>query len=142
MKLSSLFNITRKKDEQGLLASKITEISIKLKDQQDKLDETMRKLEERDRDLFDKVVRSQENGEMTRATIYAQEISEIRKIMKIVYTARLAIEKVRIRLETIHDIQGVSLVIGPVGRTLESLKEQVREWLQKWPYLWTQLLVA
>ncbi|MEM0020198.1 MULTISPECIES: cell division protein CdvB [Metallosphaera] len=126
MKLSSLFNITRKKDEQGLLASKITEISIKLKDQQDKLDETMRKLEERDRDLFDKVVRSQENGEMTRATIYAQEISEIRKIMKIVYTARLAIEKVRIRLETIHDIQGVSLVIGPVGRTLESLKEQVR----------------
>nr|WP_238026045.1 Snf7 family protein [Metallosphaera javensis (ex Hofmann et al. 2022)] len=97
-----------------------------MRDQQDKLDETMRKLEDRDKDLFDKVVRSQENGEMTRATIYAQEISEIRKIMKIVYTARLAIEKVRIRLETIHDIQGVSSMIGPVGRTLESLKEQVR----------------
>ncbi|MEM3946756.1 MAG: cell division protein CdvB [Metallosphaera sp.] len=127
MKLSLHFSFNPwKKDERASLSMKITEISIKLKDQQDKLDEAMRKLEERDKDLFDKAVRSQANGEHARATIYAQEISDIRKIMKIVYTARLAIEKVRIKLETIHDLQGISLVLGPIGRTLENLKEQIR----------------
>ncbi|AWS00013.1 cell division protein CdvB [Metallosphaera hakonensis] len=127
MKLSSLFNFSpKKREDRESLSAKITEISIKLKDQQDRLDEAMRKLEERDKDLFDRVVRSQANGESARATIYAQEISDIRKIMKIVYTARLAIEKVRLKLETIHDLQGISLVLVPVSRTLENLKEQIR----------------
>ena len=108
------------------LAYRITEISIKLKDQQDKLDEAMRRLKERDRELFDKAVRSQMNGETARATIYAQEISDIRKMMKTMYTAYLAIEKVRLKLDTVQELQGVSLVLLPVAKILGDLKEHIR----------------
>ncbi|QKQ99321.1 cell division protein [Metallosphaera tengchongensis] len=126
MKISlPIFTSSNKKRKEDLSA-KITEVSLKLKDQQDRLDEALRRLEDRDKDLFDKAVRSHMNGESARATIYAQEISDIRKIMKIIYTARLAIEKVRLKLDTVHELQGISLVLAPVGRILENLKEQIR----------------
>lgn len=63
---------------------------------------------------------------MAKATIYAQEISDIRKMIKIIYTAFLAIEKVRIKLDTVQELQGVSLVLLPVMKVLGQLKDQIR----------------
>lgn len=123
-KLSSIFNTDRKKKIQ--LSKMITEISLKLKDQQDRLDEAIRRLKERDKELFEKVVRAQIEGDMARATIYAQEISDIRKMIKIIYTAYLAIEKVRLKLDTVQELQGVSLVLFPVMKILNELKEQIK----------------
>ncbi|AAY80707.1 cell division protein CdvB [Sulfolobus acidocaldarius] len=123
-KLSIIFNSDRKRKVH--LSKAITEISLKLKEQQDRLDEAIRRLRERDKDLFEKVIRSQIEGDIARATIYAQEISDIRKMIKIIYTAYLAIEKVRLKLDTVQELQGVSLVLFPVMRILGELKEQVR----------------
>lgn len=120
----SYFNSDKKKKEQ--LGRLLTEISIKLKDQQTRLDESIRRLKERDKDLFDKVVRAQIDGDIARATIYAQEISDIRKMIKIIYTAYLAIEKVRLKLDTVQELQGVSLVLFPIVKILGELKDQIR----------------
>ncbi|BCU71234.1 cell division protein CdvB [Stygiolobus caldivivus] len=123
-KFSSIFNSDRKRKIQ--LNKVITEISLKLKDQQDRLDEAIRRLKERDKELFEKVVRAQIEGDMARATIYAQEISDIRKMIKIIYTAYLAIEKVRLKLDTVQELQGVSLVLFPVMKILGELKDQIK----------------
>jgi division protein CdvB (Snf7/Vps24/ESCRT-III family) len=120
----SYFNSDKKKKEQ--LGRLLTEISIKLKDQQTRLDESIRRLKDRDKDLFDKVVRAQIDGDIARATIYAQEISDIRKMIKIIYTAYLAIEKVRLKLDTVQELQGVSLVLFPIVKILGELKDQIR----------------
>ncbi|MCI2414965.1 MAG: Snf7 family protein [Candidatus Aramenus sp.] len=120
----SYFNNDKKKKEQ--LGRLLTEISIKLKDQQTRIDESIRRLKDRDKELFDKVVRAQIDGDFAKATIYAQEISEIRKIIKVFYTAYLAIEKVRLRLDTVQEVQGVSLVLFPIVRILEGLKDQIK----------------
>ena len=120
----SYFNSDKKKKEQ--LGRLLTEISIKLKDQQTRLDESIRRLKERDKDLFDKVVRAQIDGDIARATIYAQEISDIRKMIKIIYPAYLAIEKVRLKLDTVQELQGVSLVLFPIVKILGELKDQIR----------------
>ncbi|BFH74269.1 cell division protein CdvB [Sulfurisphaera javensis] len=123
-KISSFFNNDRKRKAQ--LGKVITEISLKLKDQQDRLDEAIRRLRERDKELYEKVIRAQIEGDMAKATIYAQEISDIRKMIKIIYTAFLAIEKVRIKLDTVQELQGVSLVLLPVMKVLGQLKDQIR----------------
>ena len=123
-KFYSLFNNDRKRKAQ--LSKVIIDISLKLKDQQDRLDEAIRRLRERDKELYEKVIRAQIEGDMAKATIYAQEISDIRKIIKIIYTAYLAIEKVRIKLDTVKELQGVSLVLLPIMKVLEQLKDQIR----------------
>jgi division protein CdvB (Snf7/Vps24/ESCRT-III family) len=123
-KLSSIFNNDKKRKVQ--LGKMITEISLKLKEQQDRLDEAIRRLKERDKELFEKVVRAQIEGDVARATIYAQEISDIRKMIKIIYTAYLAIEKVRLKLDTVQELQGVSLVLFPVMKILGELKDQIK----------------
>ncbi|MFP3226195.1 MAG: Snf7 family protein, partial [Sulfolobaceae archaeon] len=98
-KISSLFNNDKKRKAQ--LGKLLTEISLKLKDQQNRLEEAIHRLKDRDKELFEKVIRAQIEGDMARATIYAQEISDIRKMIKIIYTAFLAIEKVRLKLDTV-----------------------------------------
>ncbi|MQL55319.1 cell division protein CdvB [Acidianus ambivalens] len=120
----SRFNGDKKKRAQ--LGKLLTEISIKLKDQQSKLEEGMHRLKERDKELFEKLVRAQIEGDTARATIYAQEISDIRKMIKIIYTAFLAIEKVRLKLDTVQELQGVSLVLFPVVKILGELKDQIK----------------
>ncbi|QIW24130.1 cell division protein [Sulfolobus sp. S-194] len=123
-KISSFFNNDKKRKAQ--LGKIITEISLKLKDQQDRLDEAIRRLRDRDKELYEKVIRAQIEGDMAKATIYAQEISDIRKMIKIIYTAFLAIEKVRIKLDTVQELQGVSLVLLPVMKVLGQLKDQIK----------------
>lgn len=123
-KFSSIFNNDKKRRTQ--LGKVIIDISLKLKEQQDRLDEGMRRLRERDKELYEKVVRAQIEGDIAKATIYAQEISDIRKIIKIIYTAYLAIEKVRIKLDTVKELQGVSLVLLPIMKVLNQLKDQIR----------------
>ncbi|AWR97746.1 cell division protein [Acidianus sulfidivorans JP7] len=123
LSIFSRFSSDKKKKIQQV---NITEISIKLKDQQTKLDESLHRLKERDKDLFSKVVRAQIEGDSARATIYAQEIADIRKMMKIIYTAFLAIEKVRLKLDTVKELQGVSLVLFPVAKILGEMKEQIK----------------
>ena len=123
-KFYSLFNNDKKRRTQ--LSKVIIDISLKLKEQQDRLDEAMRRLRDRDKELYEKVVRAQIEGDVAKATIYAQEISDIRKIIKIIYTAYLAIEKVRIKLDTVKELQGVSLVLLPIMKVLNQLKDQIR----------------
>jgi len=127
--ISSLFNLSlfhSDKKEKEKLTEQLTAISLKLKDQQTRLEETIRRLKEKDKDLFSRVVRAQEEGEDARAKIYAQEIAEIRKFIKIIYTATLALEKVRIKLETVRELQGASIVLGPIVKILGDLKDQVK----------------
>jgi division protein CdvB (Snf7/Vps24/ESCRT-III family) len=104
----------------------ITEISIRIKEIQDKLEESLRRLKDRDRELFEKTVRSKLDGDEARAIIYAQEISDIRKMIKVIYTAVLALEKVRLKLETVHELQNFSSVIFPVVKILDELKLQIK----------------
>jgi|BEDMetMinimDraft_2_1075160.scaffolds.fasta_scaffold00037_30 division protein CdvB (Snf7/Vps24/ESCRT-III family) len=112
----------RKEDLGNLLVG----VAVRLKEQQRKLDEAKRRLQERDSDLFQKVKRAYLEDDRVKASIYAQEIADIRKMIKVIYTAYLALEKVVLKLETVQTIQDVSIVLSPTLKILEGLKEQVR----------------
>ncbi len=107
------------------LKRKITHIIIMIKEQQDKLDELLFRLEERGRDLFDKTVKAYVAKDMARATIYAGEVAEIRKIAKMVATTKLALEKVALRLETISQLGDAAMAMAPIAGLLQNLRNQI-----------------
>ena len=75
------------------------------------------KLSKRDRELFDTCVFHAKKGSKARATVYANEIAEIRRILSILEYTKLAVERAIVRLDTLR-------VISP---TLEPLHEAFRE---------------
>jgi len=75
------------------------------------------KLAKRDRELFNMCVFYTKKGSKARATVYANEIVEIRRVLSILEYTRLAVERAILRLETLR-------VISP---TLEPLKEAFKE---------------
>jgi len=83
------------------------------------------KLAKRDRELFNECALYLSKGLKSRATIYANEIAEIRKIMSIIQNLQLSLEKAILRLETfrtvtptLEDIKGA---FSEVKGTLESV---------------------
>ncbi|MEM2915237.1 MAG: hypothetical protein QXH91_07555, partial [Candidatus Bathyarchaeia archaeon] len=64
------------------------------------LSDSAAKLEQRAKTFFDKCADAQIAKDSERATIYANECAEIRKMARIVLRSQLTIEQVMIRLET------------------------------------------
>ena len=74
-----------------------------LKIQQVKLEQVTFKLRERDRNLFKSCAKEIGKKNKDRATIFATELVEVRKLLNITVHAQLAIERVILRLETISE---------------------------------------
>lgn len=75
-----------------------------LSKQHSKLEFVTNNLQKRDKDLFEICKSSLEKGQRERATIYANEIAEIRKVLSVIANTKLVLEKAIVRLETIKEI--------------------------------------
>jgi len=75
-----------------------------LNKQYSKLELITTNLRKRDKDLFEICKSSLEKGQKERATIYANEVAEIRKTLAVVANIKLALERAIARLETIRAI--------------------------------------
>ena len=71
------------------LKHKIDLARTKLKMQVDKLDQVSARMMERDKNLFNKVVDAFAKHDMDRATLYANELAELRKMSKIILFSKL-----------------------------------------------------
>jgi len=107
------------------LKRQIGEVIYRLDVQMDKLDETLNRLRDRDKELLEKTVKAYIAKDFARATIYANEVAELRKMAKIVLASRLALEKVKVRLETIRELGDVAAVMAPIIPILKGLKSQL-----------------
>ena len=83
------------------------------------------RLRNRDESLFETCARTINNGERERATIYAKEIAEIRKIIYIVTESQLAIEQVILRLETIKEIGDILQDLTPLLATVQGIAKRL-----------------
>lgn len=66
------------------------------------------RLKSRDKALFDECELMIRQGDRNRAFIYACEVAELRKLIRTVKNAQLAIERVILRLETIREVEAVT----------------------------------
>ncbi len=107
------------------LKERITEASYRLQAQLDRLEQMYSKLQQRDRDLFQRCVGAQVSKDIDRARIYANESAEIRKIAKVVLGSQLALEKVILRLETVRDFGDMMVQLTPVMSIVKDTKSKI-----------------
>jgi division protein CdvB (Snf7/Vps24/ESCRT-III family) len=107
------------------LKERIAQASFRLQAQSDKLEQMLNKLQQRDRDLFQRCVGAQVSKDTDHAKIYANECAEIRKIAKVVLGSQLALEKVILRLETVKDFGDIMMQMSPVMSIVKDTKTKI-----------------
>jgi len=95
----------------------------KLKIQQGRLEQATLRLRERDRVLFNSCVSQVRMNRQERAAIRANELSEVRKVLKMVTQCQLALERIILRLETIKEVTEIMADLKPALRSLRILTE-------------------
>jgi len=98
-----------------------------LKIQRNKLEQASFRLKERDRILFQTCINALNNKNKERAVICANEMAEVRKLIRFLYNIELAIERVILRLETIKELSDIVIDLKPALKLLQSVSQQLFE---------------
>jgi division protein CdvB (Snf7/Vps24/ESCRT-III family) len=88
-----------------------------------KLDATSAKLRERDSSIFNKIVASIQKHDSQHASVYANELAEIRKMNKMVTQAKLALEQITLRLNTITELGDIVVTLTPAMSVIRSVRQ-------------------
>jgi len=107
------------------LSPRINDILIQLRVQAEKLKRTYQRLLARDRELFEACVGAEQEFDRDRATIYANEIAQLRKMSRTILKSQISLEKVILRLETIRDFGDVMNVLGPATRIVKQIQTEL-----------------
>jgi len=99
----------------------------KLKIQQHKIEQVSFRLKERSKSLFQTCISALKNSNKDRATICANEIAEVRKLIRFLYHIELAIERVILRLETIRELSDIIIDLKPALRLLQKVSKELFE---------------
>ena len=98
---------------------------LTLRVQQNKLEQAGYRLKERDKILFESCMGALKHNNKEKAAICANEISEIRKLIKFLYNVQLAIERVVLRLETIRELSEIVVDLKPALRLLQDVSHDL-----------------
>ena len=97
-----------------------------LKRQSMKLEQAGFALRERDRVLFEMVGKAIQRNDTKRAQIYANELSRVRQIKKIISQSQLAIDCITIRLENFLDLYQVVQDMKPISEVVREVSADVQ----------------
>ena len=86
-----------------------------------RLDQANERFSQKDKALFSKIVAAYEKHDSAHANIYANELAEVRKMEKLVMNAKLALDQVQLRLQTVTEFGDIVATLGPVIGVLRSV---------------------
>lgn len=121
----------------GPMRAQIVNAIYKISSQIQKLEYNISKLQNHDKNLFEKTVNALIDGDRTRAAMYANEIAEIRKMAKIIMTVKYALERVKIRLETALVVGDTHASLAPAVVALKQVAGYLRNMM---PDVFTELI--
>ncbi len=105
---------------------KLVVANYKIRAMVSRLEVFIERLRDRDRSLFERVVDALTQGDETRAVMYANEIAEIRKLVKQLTVTQVALEQVALRIETVLTMGDVMAGLAPVIGVVKELKNMLR----------------
>ena len=114
---------------QGALKPRIQTAVNQLQVQISKMDSMLGKLQERDAQLFQRVVTAMQQHDTSASRVLSNELAEIRKVTKMLGNARMSLEQVQLRLTTIHDLGDAMVAIGPAMNTMKGLKSSLGKFM-------------
>jgi division protein CdvB (Snf7/Vps24/ESCRT-III family) len=134
--VNSFVDRWKEKEKQPSIASKIKNIgkpSESLKQQINvvtqrinvqtrTLGNAVKRFESRDAELFKRVVKALSERDTARANVFASELSEVRKVEKMLMHASLALESVSMRLNTVSELGDLVTVLAPAASVLNNIR--------------------
>jgi division protein CdvB (Snf7/Vps24/ESCRT-III family) len=84
-----------------------------------------KRFETRDADIFNRVVKAISERDNPRANILATELSEIRKVEKMLLHASLALESVSMRLRTVSEMGDLVTALAPAASVLNTVRSEM-----------------
>jgi len=109
------------------LKPRITEAIKRLNIPLLKLDSMHQKIHQQNQTVFQKVIDAQKNNETQKASMLATELAEMRKQEKMIENARLALEKIKIRLTTVEDFGEAMIAMQPAMSVVSSIKPSLEK---------------
>ena len=103
------------------LKNKIDFAQKKLQFQISKLEGINEKLQKKHDVIFEKIVNAQKNNKNSYAQAYAGELTQVRKMKNMVSGAKLSMEQVKLRLDTVSELGDVVVTLSPCMSIIKGL---------------------
>ena len=103
------------------LKNKIDFAQRKLQSQIFKLEGINEKLQKKHDMIFEKIVNAQRNNKPSYAQAYAGELTQVRKMKNMVGGAKLSMEQVKLRLDTVSELGDVIVTLSPCMAIIKGL---------------------
>jgi len=113
----------------GALKPRVEMAIKRLQGQISKLDNMLSKLKERDEKIFQRVVIATQQHDTQTSKVLSSELAEIRKVSKILGNARMALERIELRLTTAHDLGDTVVTIMPTIGLMKNLKSSLSKFM-------------
>ncbi|HZC88145.1 MAG TPA: Snf7 family protein [Nitrososphaera sp.] len=107
---------------QAPLKPRIEEAQKKLQMQITKLDSISSRMQEKDQIIFKRIVMAMQSHDASHARVLSGELSQIRKMNKMVTSAKLALEQIQLRLNTITELGDVVVTLSPAMSVIKGLQ--------------------
>jgi division protein CdvB (Snf7/Vps24/ESCRT-III family) len=89
------------------------------------LEQASYRLKERDKILFETCMGALKKNNRERAAVCANELAEVRKLLKFLYNVQLAIERVVLRLETLKELSEIVVDLKPALKLLQGVSQEL-----------------
>ena len=109
------------------LKNRLDSAQKKLQLQITRLSEIDGKLKTKHDAIFEKIVDSKKSNNETYAKVYANELAEIRKMKNMVSNAKLSMEQVQLRLNTVSELGDVVVTLSPCMSLIKGLSTSLGE---------------
>ena len=109
----------------GPLKPRVENAIKKLQLQIKKLDSMLTNLQERDAKLFQRIVEATQNHDTQTSKVLGNELAEVRKVTKILSSARIALEQIELRLTTSRDLGDTVVAIMPTMGLMKNLRSSL-----------------
>ena len=109
----------------GPLKPRVQDGIKKLQLQIKKLDSMLASLQERDAKLFQRIVVATQNHDTQTSKVLGNELAEVRKVTKILSSARIALEQIELRLSTCNDLGDTVVAMIPTMGLMKNLKSSL-----------------
>ena len=104
------------------LKPRIEEAQKKLQMQIAKLEGMSSKMQEKDKVIFSRIVKAMQNHDNHYGKLLSGELSQIRKMIKMIDSAKVAFEQIQLRLNTMTEMGDVVFTLGPAVNAIKGIQ--------------------
>ena len=120
--MSKVKNVVKPQEN---LKEQITLVIQRIDVQTRTLDMAVQRFQNRDADIFNRVVKAYGERNEARANILATELAEVRKIERMLTHASLAMQSISMRLNTVQEVGDLVSVLSPARTVINSVRTEM-----------------